>query len=73
VARAAGALPETLGDAGVVLDDDDPALYSEALHEIISSGATRTKLARAAKRRLTQLAPAQVANRLKAALAPVLS
>jgi glycosyltransferase involved in cell wall biosynthesis len=73
VARAAGAVPETLGDAGVVLDDDDPALYAEALHEIISSPATRTKLARAAERRLRQLAPAQVADRLKAALAPVLS
>jgi glycosyltransferase involved in cell wall biosynthesis len=73
VARAAGALPETLGDAGVVLEDDDPALYAEALHEIVSSHATRTKLAGAAERRLRQLAPARVADRLKAALAPVLS
>jgi L-malate glycosyltransferase len=65
VARAAGAVPETLGDAGILLDDDEPALYAEALHEVISSQATRALLARAAERRLDELAPARVADRLK--------
>jgi L-malate glycosyltransferase len=73
VARAAGAVPETLGDAGIVLEDDDPALYAEALHEVVSSQATRAKLAQAAERRLAELAPVQVADRLKTALAPVLN
>jgi glycosyltransferase involved in cell wall biosynthesis len=73
VARGAGALPETLGDAGILLDDDDPALYAEALHEVISSEATRAELARAAERRLEQLAPTRVADRLRTALAPVLN
>jgi glycosyltransferase involved in cell wall biosynthesis len=72
VARAAGAVPETLGGAGIVLDDDDPALYSEALHELITSRRTRSLLARAAERRLDELAPASVARRLGSALEPVL-
>jgi glycosyltransferase involved in cell wall biosynthesis len=73
VARAAGAVPETLGDAGILLDDEDPALYAEALHEVVSSEATRARLARGAERRLSELAPARVADRLEAALAPVLN
>jgi glycosyltransferase involved in cell wall biosynthesis len=73
VARAAGAVPETLGAAGILLDDDEPALYAEALHEVISSQTTRAALARAADRRLTELAPASVARRLRTALEPVLT
>jgi glycosyltransferase involved in cell wall biosynthesis len=73
VARAAGAVPETLGAAGIVLDDDDPALYTEALHELVSSRSTRAVLARAAERRLGELAPASVAGRLRSALEPVLN
>jgi glycosyltransferase involved in cell wall biosynthesis len=72
VARAAGAVPETLGDAGILLDDDDPALYAEALHEVVSVEATRAELARAAERRLADLTPIRVADRLRTALAPVL-
>jgi glycosyltransferase involved in cell wall biosynthesis len=53
VARAAGAVPETLGGAGIVLDSDDPA--------------------RAAERRLKELAPASVARRLRTALEPVVN
>jgi L-malate glycosyltransferase len=73
VARAAGAVPETLGAAGILLDDDEPALYAEALHELVSSQTTRAALARAADRRLAELAPASVAHRLRTALAPVLN
>lgn len=73
VARAAGAVPETLGPAGLVLDDEDPALYAEALHELVSSRGTRAVLARAAEHRLEELAPAPVARRLSSALEPVLN
>jgi glycosyltransferase involved in cell wall biosynthesis len=72
VARAAGAVPETLGNAGILLEDDEPAVYAEALHEVVSSQATRALLARSAERRLAELAPARVADRLKTALVPVL-
>ena len=73
VARAAGAVPETLGAAGIVIDDDEPALYAEALHEVVSSQKTRAMLARAAEKRLAELAPASVARRLRTALDPVLN
>jgi glycosyltransferase involved in cell wall biosynthesis len=72
VARAAGAIPETLGRAGILLDGDEPAVYAEALHEVISSAATRAALARAAEDRLAELAPERVAARLRTALAPIL-
>jgi glycosyltransferase involved in cell wall biosynthesis len=72
VARARGAVPETLGDAGVLLDGDAPAVYAEALHEVVSSPTTRAALGRAGERRLAELAPERVAARLRAALVPVL-
>jgi glycosyltransferase involved in cell wall biosynthesis len=73
VARAAGAVPETLGGAGILLDDDEPAVYAEALHEVVSSQTTRAALARAADRRVAELAPSSVARRLRTALDPVLN
>jgi glycosyltransferase involved in cell wall biosynthesis len=71
VARRAGAVPETLGRAGVVIDGG-LALAAEALHEVVSSESTRAGLRAAGRARLEQLAPAAVAARLHAALAPVL-
>lgn len=73
VARAAGAVPETLGSAGLVLDEDDPAVYAEGLREVVSSTTTRAALARAAHRRLGELSPSVVSRRLRAALVPVLT
>jgi glycosyltransferase involved in cell wall biosynthesis len=72
VARGAGAVPETLGNAGVVLDGDDLPLVAEALHELASSEETRTSLAVAARRRLADLQPAAVAPKIRLALAPLL-
>jgi glycosyltransferase involved in cell wall biosynthesis len=72
VARAAGAVPETLGAAGVVLDGNDLPLVAEALHEVISSKHTRGALAEAADQRLTELRPAAIAPRIRRSLAPLL-
>jgi glycosyltransferase involved in cell wall biosynthesis len=72
VARAAGAVPETLGGAGVVLDGADLPLVSEALDELASSQATRAGLYEAAERRLAELDPSVLATRLRSALAPLL-
>ena len=72
VARGAGAVPETVADAGVVLDDADFPLAAEALHELASSRSTRNALYDAADRRLAELRPAVLAPRIRAALAPVL-
>jgi glycosyltransferase involved in cell wall biosynthesis len=73
VARAAGAVPETLAGAGVVLDGDDLPLVAEALHEVVSSTETRKALADAAALRLKDLRPEAVAPRIRAALAPILA
>jgi glycosyltransferase involved in cell wall biosynthesis len=72
VARAAAAMPETLGGAGIVLEEPDFPLVSEALHEAVSSAATRHALYDAADRRLAELQPEVLAPRIKAALAPLL-
>jgi L-malate glycosyltransferase len=72
VARAAGAVPETVGRAGLVLDGDDPALVVEALHAAASSQSTREALFDAAEDRLSELRPDVLAPRIHAALAPLL-
>jgi glycosyltransferase involved in cell wall biosynthesis len=71
VARGAGAVPETLGDAGLVLDGADLPLVAEALHELASSRSTRSALFDAADARLAELRPGVLAPRVKAALAPL--
>ena len=72
VARGAGAVPETIGSAGLVLDGDDLPLFAEALHEAVSSPRTRAALSEAAAQRLHDLSPLAVAPRIRAALAPIL-
>ena len=72
VAREAGAMPETLGGAGLVLDEPDFPVVAEALHEAVSSRATRGALYDAAERRLAELQPEVIAPRIRSALAPLL-
>jgi glycosyltransferase involved in cell wall biosynthesis len=71
VARRAAAVPETLGTAGLLVDGD-LALAAEALHEVVTSPATREALGAAAAARLADLTPERIAPRLLDALAPVL-
>jgi glycosyltransferase involved in cell wall biosynthesis len=73
VARDAGAVAETLGDAGIVLPTGDPVKLAEAVHDAASSASTRAALAEAGARRLRELAPELVAQRLHAALEPALA
>ena len=72
VARDAGAMPETLGGAGLVVDGTDLALVAEALHELTTSRSTRDALADAADRRLAELRPDVLAPRIRSALSPLL-
>jgi glycosyltransferase involved in cell wall biosynthesis len=72
VARAAGAVPETLGGAGLVLDGPDPPLVAEGLHELASSRSTRRALFDSADQRLAELRPSALAPRIRSALAPLL-
>jgi glycosyltransferase involved in cell wall biosynthesis len=72
VARSAGAVPETLAGAGIVLPDDDLAVFAEAVREASASGPLRRALAVRARRRLAELAPERIDRRMRAALAPLL-
>jgi len=56
VAKGAGALPETIGDAGLVLPANaSPALAAEALFEVISNEETRAWLVSAGLARVAQM------------------
>jgi glycosyltransferase involved in cell wall biosynthesis len=72
VARAAGAMPETLGGAGLLLEDRDFPIVAEALHELASAEPTRSALYDAADRRLAELREEVLAPRMRSALAPLL-
>ena len=72
VARSAGAVPETVGAAGLVLDDDDPYVFAEAVREVSANERLRATLHEASVAQLARFAPDLVADRLRAVLAPVL-
>jgi glycosyltransferase involved in cell wall biosynthesis len=69
VAHAAGAVPETLGDAGILLDDADPLLWAETIAEVISNTALRGHLAALGRARLLDFSPASIETKLGDALA----
>ena len=72
VARASGAVPETLGPGGIALEDGDLALYAEALWEVTRSGGLRAALHDGMRARLAELHPDRVAPAVRRALAPVM-
>lgn len=53
LARAFGAIPDTMGDAGLLLPpDDDPMLIAEATAELLTSPALRSGLVECGRRRV---------------------
>ncbi|MBO0715258.1 MAG: glycosyltransferase family 4 protein [Acidimicrobiales bacterium] len=69
VAHAAAAVPETLGEAGLLLEGPKSALrMAAAVHLVLADPALRSRLAAAGSRRLEQLAP----ERTKARFARVI-
>jgi glycosyltransferase involved in cell wall biosynthesis len=68
IARPAGAVPETVGDAGLLVEDSDPAVIAELLHLVVTDGALRAELARRGRARLGAYSPDVVAGRLRAAV-----
>ena len=44
VARRAAAVPETLGNAGVLVDSEDPAAWAEVLHAVATDASLRDRL-----------------------------
>jgi glycosyltransferase involved in cell wall biosynthesis len=52
VAYAAAALPETLGDGGLLLTDKDPAVVACAVHEVLTNEPLRKELVTAGRGRV---------------------
>jgi glycosyltransferase involved in cell wall biosynthesis len=71
VALGAGAVAETLGGAGLVLPERDPALAAEALLAALTDPDLRAAFDERARVRLAGLAPALVERRMRAAAAPL--
>jgi glycosyltransferase involved in cell wall biosynthesis len=68
IARPAGAVAETLGDAGMLLEDRDPAVLCELIHLVLTDGELRAELRRRGAQRAGQFATERVAQRLREAV-----
>jgi len=69
VAHAAGAIPDTVGDAGLLLADKAPSTVAAALERAVSDRALRTDLVAKGRARLVEFAPDAVLRKLHDALA----
>jgi glycosyltransferase involved in cell wall biosynthesis len=64
VARACAAVPETIGDAGIVWPDADPVLYAASANRVLRDGDLRSTLQeRGADRYRAAFAPAHLRRR----------
>ena len=69
VAHAAGAIPGTLGDAGLLLEDKSPDAVAAALERAVHDTGLRRDLVERGRRRLAEFSRERVEERLRAALA----
>jgi glycosyltransferase involved in cell wall biosynthesis len=68
VARAAGAVPETLGEAGLLVASRDPLVWAELLARAAGDRRLRDQLAAAGRRRLADFSEEAITARLAEAL-----
>jgi len=68
VARAAAAVPGTLGSGGILLDRSDPVRTAEVLARILGDAALRRSLGERSRERLESFRPAVVRERLRQVL-----
>lgn len=68
VAYGASAVPETVGDAGVLLDTKDPLVVATAVHRVLADAELRGELVRAGHRRAQELSAERTSRRLLDAL-----
>jgi glycosyltransferase involved in cell wall biosynthesis len=69
VAHNAGAIPDTLGDAGILLQDKTPDAVAAALERVIGDKELRRDLIAKGRARLEEFTPERVAERLRDTLA----
>jgi glycosyltransferase involved in cell wall biosynthesis len=72
VARAAAAVDETLGDAGLLVRDADPRRVAELIGMVVEDGPLRSAMVEAGGRRVVDFAPDRIASRLVTAVAGAL-
>jgi glycosyltransferase involved in cell wall biosynthesis len=72
VAYATAAVPETVGDAGVLLADKEPANLAAAVHAVLGDAEVRRVLEARGRARAAAFSPAALAARLDEVLAPEL-
>jgi len=63
LARHAAAIPETLGDAGLMFVDDGPAPLAEMMHVLATDTPTRERLVANGRQRVAMFAPETVMRR----------
>jgi glycosyltransferase involved in cell wall biosynthesis len=71
VAYAAAAVPETVGDAGILIDSKGPLVVAAAVNRVMTDESLRRRLAEAGRRRLAYFAPERSRTRLVEALQPL--
>ena len=69
VALGSSAVPETVGAAGVLLEEGDPVLAACAVERVVSDGGLRAELVAAGREQLEELSFERVAKRTLAVLA----
>ena len=69
VASDAGAIPDTLGDAGILLKDRSAETVATALERVVGDQELRKDLIAKGRSRLAEFTPDRVAERLRDALA----
>jgi len=68
IARPAGGVPETAGDAALLVEDRDPSVTAELIHLAAGDRELRDELARRGRERLEVYRPERAAVALRAAL-----
>jgi glycosyltransferase involved in cell wall biosynthesis len=68
IARPSGGVPETVGDAAVLVDDHDPAVIAELIALAATDGELRAELTRRGRERLVVYGPERAAVALRSAL-----
>lgn len=63
LARHAAAIPETLGEAGLTFENDNPATLAEMMHLLATDAPTRERLIANGRQRVAMFAPETVIQR----------